>query len=107
MCVLFIFLQPLVYLLGYLIYVCRHPDFQILEDDDEETQEMKNSDRTDKLCMAIPYMVLMQTRLLGSFEVSNAMIYEKFRKRDLFLVFNMENSYRIQIITETLLQSIP
>ena len=35
------------------------------------------------------------------------MIYEKFRKRDLFLVFNMENSYRIQIIVELLCQSVP
>ena len=57
--------------------------------------------------MALPYTVLMQTKLLGSFEICNVMIYEKFRKRDLFLAFNMENSYRIQIITETFLVSIP
>jgi hypothetical protein len=48
LCIFFILLQPLVYFVGYLIYICKHAEFQIIEGeegDSEETKELKLSDR--------------------------------------------------------------
>lgn len=38
---------------------------------------------------------------------SNNYIYNKFKKRDQFLLFNMENSYRIQLVVEFFFQALP
>ena len=35
------------------------------------------------------------------------MIYEKFVKREAFAMLDLENSYRVQILTELFLQSMP
>ena len=38
---------------------------------------------------------------------SNDFIYNRFKRRDQFLLFNMENSYRVQIVVEFALEALP
>ena len=44
---------------------------------------------------------------MGSFESCSNLIYDKFVRRDQFLLFNIENSYRVQITVELVMESIP
>lgn len=66
-----------------------------------------NGHKAEKVCLFIPYAILQQTKALSSFEVTNGMIYEKFVKREAFTMLDLEGSYRVQILTELFMQSLP
>ena len=44
---------------------------------------------------------------MGGFEDCNDFIYAKFKRRDQFLLFNLENSYRVQLLIEFIFQTFP
>jgi len=44
---------------------------------------------------------------MAAHDKSNDFIYNRFKRRDQFLLFNMENSYRVQIVVEFALEALP
>lgn len=94
-CLTFIFFQPLWYIFMFIVYIASH---EHIED---------RGERGEKMCLAVPYAVLQQLKLLGSFDKTNMIIFGKFLRRDQFLLFNLENSYRVQIVIELVLEAFP
>ena len=94
-CVTFVVAQPVWYIFMFVVYVASH----------EEIDSAK--ERAEKMCLALPYALLHQFKLMGSFETCNSFIYHKFARRDQFLLFNLENSYRVQIVAELILEALP
>jgi hypothetical protein len=82
-CLLFIILQPILYVFLYFVYIISH----------EEIETAK--ERSLKMALMLPYAALMQFKLLGSFEDLNRYFFNKFKRKDQFLLFNLENSYRL------------
>ena len=66
-------------------------------------EALEKEDKKQKMVIAIPFAVLHWLKLMGGNENYNRQIADKFRKQDQFQFFNIENSYRIQIIVETAL----
>lgn len=79
----------------FIVYVASH----------EEIENAK--ERRTKMLLAFPYAILQQLKLMAAHTPSNDYIYNKFKKRDQFLLFNMENSYRIQLVVEFFFQALP
>jgi hypothetical protein len=94
-CISFIIMQPLWYVFMFVVYVVSHEEIGLAKE------------RCEKVLLSIPYAGLQWFKLMGSFEQFNEFIYEKFSRRDQFLLFNLENSYRIQIFVELILQTLP
>lgn len=82
-CITFVVVQPVWYMFMFLVYVASH----------EEIDSAK--ERRSKMLLALPYSLLQQLKLMGSSEARNKMIYDKFQRKDQFLLFNLENSYRV------------
>lgn len=89
-CVTFIVFQPVWYIFMFVVYVGSH-------------EALEKEDKKQKMVIAIPFAVLHWLKLMGGNENYNRQIADKFRKQDQFQFFNIENSYRIQIIVETAL----
>ena len=78
----------------YTVYVGAHQSL--------EKQEKKN-----RMPYGILYAILHQFKVMGGSEEYNRHISDKFRKQDQFQFFIIENSYRVQILIETVLETIP
>lgn len=64
-------------------------------------------ERKGLMVYALPYTILHQFKAMGGFEDCNDFIYAKFKRRDQFLLFNLENSYRVQLLVEFIFQTFP
>ena len=91
----FVLLQPIWYIFMFMVYIGSH---EHIED---------SAERKAKMMIAFPYAFLAQFRLLGAHDGANAYIYDQFPRKDEFVFFNMENSYRIQTVVEIALQCFP
>ena len=89
-CITFVILQPTWYIFMLIVYIASH----------EELDNVK--DRRTKMLLAFPYAILQQLKLMAAGTPFNDCIYNRFKRRDQFLLFNMENSYRIQLVVEFL-----
>lgn len=92
-CVTFIALQPIWYMFMFIVHVGSH-------------ESLDRDEKKSKMHLAIPFAVLHWFKLMGGSENYNRHITDKFKK-DHQLFFNLENSYRMQIVFETALQTVP
>ena len=83
------------YAFMYIVYIATHKAIET------------RAERSEKMCLLLPYAVLQQLKLLGSFEKTNLIIFEKFLQRDQYEMFNLENSYRVQMVVEATVASVP
>ena len=88
-------MQPLWYFFMFIVYIASHEQFESMQE------------RKQKFKYAIHYTFLNQFKLLANFERYNKVVYDKFPQKEQFLLFNLENSFRVQIGVELLLETIP
>lgn len=79
----------------FIVYIASHEQFESM------------AERKQKFKFAIHYTLLNQFKLLANFEKYNKIVYDKFPEKEQFLLFNLENSFRVQIGVELLLETIP
>jgi hypothetical protein len=65
-CLTFVIIQPVWYFFMYVVYVSSH-------------EELPSQERRKKILLAVPYALLQQLKLIGRFETSNNIIYDKFK----------------------------
>jgi hypothetical protein len=94
-CVAFVCLQPAWYFFMFVVYIASHEQFESMQE------------RKKKLIFAFHYTFLQQFKLLANFERYNRVVYDKFEQKEQFLLFNLENSFRVQIGVELLLETLP
>ena len=76
-------MQPAWYFFMFIVYIASHEQF-------ESMQEKKK-----KFVFAFHYTFLHQFKLLANFEKYNQVVYGKFEQKEQFLLFNLENSFRV------------
>jgi hypothetical protein len=81
--VTFVVMQPVWYFFMFIVYIASHEQFESI------------TERKQKFRYAFLYTFLHQFKLLANFERYNKVIYDKFPQKEQFLLFNLENSFRI------------